>query len=228
MAARRWNSRRAMISQLIQYVRQTLSAVRRRWPLWLALAVTGGWVGFAFMLSDEQGRMDLPQAYAVRMTCEDDPEAALWSGGCERVAADIAKVEKPAFGELYRAFVAVHHAGRPREAIAAPFATEAAEPGFDVAALLEGQRYGVGYVKPEFDGVRSRAHAEAVKDAIDARDRALLAIGRAGLGFDALIAGALANLAHPGAMIEGARKYALIVMGTAKKSDFATGLSARP
>jgi hypothetical protein len=51
------------------------------------------------------------------------------------------------------------------------------------------------------------------------RDRALLVVGRAGLGVDALIAGALANLAHPGNMIEGAMQLARIQAGTAKTSD---------
>ena len=60
---------------------------------------------------------------------------------------------------------------------------------------------------------------------IDKRDRALLVIGRAGLGMDALIAGALANLVHPGAMIDGALQYAAVLTGNAKTSDIATGLS---
>ena len=214
-----------MLAHLTQSATQTAHALRRRWPLALGLVLVLGWVGLAFELSDVQGRMDLPQAYSVHMTCEDDPEAALWQGGCDRIRSDLAKTGRPAFGDLYRAFVAVHHAPGPREATAARFSDVAADPAFDVKAMLAGQRYGLALEMPEFDGVTSRAHAEAVMDAIDVRDRALLAIGRAGLGHDALFAGALANLAHPKAMIEGAKQYAAILMGTAKESDFSTGIS---
>jgi hypothetical protein len=45
--------------------------------------------------------------------------------------------------------------------------------------------------------VCSRAHAEAIKDEIDAEDRALMTIERAGLTYAALVAGTLANLAEP-------------------------------
>ncbi|MCC7251093.1 hypothetical protein [Hyphomicrobium sp.] len=221
--------RRVMVSlsQLAQSATETVHALIRRWPLVLALLLAGGWIWFAVSLSDVQGRMDLPWAYSIRMTCEDDPEAALWHGGCERIEVDIAKTGRPGFLDLYNAFVTVHHAPGPREASAARFADAQADPAFDVRATLAGQRYGLASVLPEFEGVRTRAHAEAVKDAIDVRDRALLVIGRAGLGVDALIAGALANLVHPGAMVDGARQYAAILMGTAKKSDFATGVSER-
>lgn len=193
----------------------------------LALSLGGAWVGFAFWLSDIQGRMDLPRAYSVRMTCEDDPEAALWRGGCERIETDIAKTGRPSFLDLYDAFVLVHHAPGPREASAVRFADAPAESGFDVQTVLAGQRYGLALVAPEFEGVKSGAHADAVKAEIDARDRALLAIGRAGLGHDALLAGALANLVHPGVMLEGVRQYVGILMGTVKESDIATGLSER-
>ncbi len=204
-----------------------LQALRRRWRLLLGLALAGGWVAFAFWLSDIQGRMDLPRAYSVRMTCEDDPEAPLWRGGCERIEGDIAKTGRPSFSDLYTAFVLVHHAPSPREATAARFAGAPPEPGFDIHTALAGQRYGLALVVPEFEGVASRVHAEAVKAAIDERDRALLVIGRAGLGHDALLAGGLANLAHPAAMIGGARQSVGILMGTAKESDIATGLSER-
>lgn len=216
-----------MLAQLVQSAIQFMHALRRRWPLALAALLAGGWVLFAFWLSDIQGRMDLPRAYSIRMTCEDDPEAALWHGGCERIKADIAKTGRPALVDLYGAFVEVHHKPSPREATAARFGEAPPQSGFDVTQMLAGQRYGLAMVMPEFDGVKSRAQAEAVMDAIDVRDRALLAIGRAGLGVDALIAGALANLAHPGEMIDGARQYAAILMGTAKESDLATGLSER-
>jgi hypothetical protein len=216
-----------MLQNLARSTTQTLDAVRRRWPLVLAFVLVGGWIAFAFWLSDIQGRMDLPRAYSVRMTCEDDPEATLWRGGCDRIEADIAKTGRPSFLDLYNAFVLVHHAPGPREASAPRFAAAPAESGFDLQAILAGQRYGLALVTPEFEGVKSRAHAEAVKDEIDLRDRALLVIGRAGLGHDALIAGALANLAHPGAMIEGARQSIGILLGTTKESDIATGLSER-
>lgn len=216
-----------MLQQLIQSATQTAHTLRRRWLLVLVTLVAGGWVLFAFWLSDVQGRMDLPIAYSIRMTCEDDPEAGLWRGGCERVASDIAQVGRPGLVDLYGAFVEVHHKPGPRQATAARFADVPHEPGFDLAQALAGQRYGLALVTPEFEGVKSRAHAEAVKEAIDVRDRALLAIGRAGLGIDALIAGAAANLAHPGVMVEGAQQYVGILLGTAKTSDIATGLSER-
>jgi uncharacterized membrane protein YhdT len=214
-----------MLQRLVQSARQSALALRRRWPLVLVLALLGGWVAFAFWLSDIQGRMDLPRAYSVRMTCEDDLEAALWRGGCERVEADIAKMGRPSFGDLYAAFVQVHHVPSPGAAAARSFKEAPADPAFDVQAMLAGQRYGLALVTPEFEGVKSRAHAEAVMDEIDKRDRALLAIGRAGLSQHALLAGALANLANPGVMIDGARQYAAILLGTAKESDLATGLS---
>lgn len=216
-----------MLQNLAQSATQLLHVLRRRWPLVAALSLAGAWAAFAFWLSDIQGRMDLPRAYSVRMTCEDDPEAALWRGGCERIADDIARRGRPSFLDLYNAFVLVHHVPGPRDASAPRFADTPAEPGFDVQAILSGQRYGLALVTPEFEGVKNRAHAEAIKGEIDVRDRALLAIGRAGLGFDALIAGALANLVHPGVMLDGARQYAAILMGTAKESDIATGLSER-
>ena len=193
----------------------------------LGLTLAGAWIAFAFWLSDIQGRMDLPRAYSVRMTCEDDPEALLWRGGCERIEDDIAKTERPAFLDLYNAFVLVHHAPSPREASAPRFADTPADAGFDLKAVLAGQRYGLALVTPEFEGVRSVAHAEAVKTEIDARDRALLAIGRAGLGHDALFAGALANLVHPQAMIDGGLQAIGILRGTVKQSDLATGPAER-
>ena len=219
--------RRVMLQTLAQTATQLLHALRRKWALVVALSLVGVWAAFAFWLSDIQGRMDLPRAYSVRMTCEDDPEAALWRGGCERIAADIEKTGRPGFFDLYNAFVLVHHAPSPRDASATRFADALPEPGFDVEAALAGQRYGLALVTPEFEGVKSRAHVEAVKTEIDARDRALLDIGRAGLGVDALVAGALANLVHPSVMLNGARQAVAILMGTAKESDIATGLSER-
>lgn len=227
MFERQWDSPSVMLANLTQSATQSLHALRRRWPLALGVVLAGACVAFAIVLSDEQGRMNLPLAYSVRMTCEDDIEAALWHGGCERIAPDIAKTGRPSFGELYDAFVTVHHAPSPREASAARFAAETHDAAFDVKAMLAGQRYGLASVMPEFEGVKSRAQAEAVIDGIDARDRALLAIGRAGLGYDALIAGTLANLMHPAALVQGASQYVAILMGTAKRSDFtATGMPA--
>lgn len=216
-----------MLAHLAQSATETVAVLRRRWPLVLVLLLLGGWVWFAVWLSDVQGRMDLPRAYSVRMTCEDDPEAELWRGGCERIQADIAKTGRPGFLDLYNAFVHVHHAPPPGAAAEARFAGVPGEPDFDLAAALAGQRYGLAMVASEFDGVASRTHAEAVMAEIDKRDRALLVIGRAGLGFDALIAGALANLVHPEAMVDGALQYAAVLTGTAKQSDIATGLSEK-
>ena len=208
-----------MMQRLATATQYTFNDLLSRWRQLLVLALAGGWIAFAFWLSDVQGRMDLPRAYSVRMTCEDDPEAALWHGGCDRIASDIAVSGRPGFSDLYRSFVAVHHHPAPREATAAAFANAPPEPGFDVTAALAGQRYGLAMVTPEFEGVKSRAHVEAVKDAIDVRDRALLVIGRAGLGVDALIAGALGNLTHPLNMIDDAMQIARIQAGTAKTSD---------
>lgn len=231
-----WRGRGGMVAAMLERLQEaandSLRALGRRWPLVLALLLAGGWLTFAVALSDTQGRMDLPRAYGIRMTCEDDPEAALWRGGCERIAADIARSERPGFAELYAAFVVVHHEPAPEEvgasgASAAEAAAASAGAGFDVAPLLEGQRYGLAAVRPAFAGVGSRAEAEAVIAAIDRRDRALLVIGRAGLGHDALLAGALANLVHPRAMLDGLAQYAAIWMGTAKTSDFTPGAARR-
>jgi hypothetical protein len=212
-----------MKALVLSHTASLLDSLRRRWPLWLGAVLAGGCFALALMLSDEQGRFDLPRAYSVRMTCEDDPEAALWRGGCERIRADIAKTGHPSFGELYAAFAAAHHVPSPKEIAAARSADTPPEAGFDVQGLLAGQRYGLALVVPEFDGVTSRKQADAVIDAIDARDRALLTIGRAGLGYDALLAGALANLAHPGALAGALVKYVEIWIGTAKRSDLGSG-----
>jgi uncharacterized membrane protein YhdT len=208
-----------MISRLATATQNTVSDLLAKWRLLLVLVLAGGWIAFAFWLSDVQGRMDLPRAYSVRMTCEDDPEAVLWHGGCERIASDIAVSGRPGFADLYRAFVAVHHDPAPRDATAAVFAGVSTDASFDVAAALAGQRYGLALVTPEFEGVKNRAHLDAIKDAIDVRDRALLVIGRAGLGVDALIAGAIANLAHPFDMIDGMAQLVRIQAGSAKTSD---------
>lgn len=210
-----------MQTTLIDYPKHAWQTVNRYWPWLILLALAGGWVWFAFVLSDAQGRLDLPRAYAVRMTCEDDPEADLWRGGCDRVADAIAVEGRPSIFDLYAAFVEVHHGPSPREQGAAH--AGAPETGFDLDKALSGQRYGLAFERPEFEGVRSHAHADAIKAAIDARDRALLVIGRAGLSMPPLIAGAAANLAHPSTMIYGARKYIDVLRGKAKHSDLVTG-----
>ena len=211
---------------LTEFPKEAWRTVRRFWPLVIVLALAGGWVWFAFVLSDAQGRLDLPRAYSVRMTCEEDPEADLWRGGCERVEADIAVEGRPSLLELFRAFVVVHHGPTPREQGAAS-AASGPEPGFDLDEALAGQRYGLAIERHEFEGVQSRAHAEAVKQAIDERDRALLVIERAGLSIPPLIAGAAANLVHPHTMIHGAWTYVDVLRGTAKHSDLVTGGAGR-
>jgi uncharacterized membrane protein YhdT len=212
-----------MIARLATAAQETVGDMRRRWRLVLAVALAASWVAGAIALSDLQGRMDLPRAYSVVMTCEDDPEAALWHGGCDRIASSIATKGTPSFGELYAAFVEVHHLPPPGERVRPEFAARDADPAFDLDAMLAGQRHGLAAVRPEFDGVRRGDHAEAIISAIDARDRALLVIGRAGLSFAALFAGTLANLVHPSAMIDGAVQFVQIQLGIAKTSD----LSAR-
>jgi hypothetical protein len=100
---------------------------RWRWIVGGCLAAAGLYV--AITLSDEQGRADLPSGYAVRMTCENDPESYLWSGGCERIAGDIARTDIPSFAERYRAFVTVHHRAIPSTATQQRFAKVPAMPG---------------------------------------------------------------------------------------------------
>jgi hypothetical protein len=171
------------------------STLKRRWRLLAGICLAGAGLYVAMTLSDTQGRSDLPYGYAVRMTCEDDPESHLWSGGCDRIAADIARTAKPSFAELYWAFVTVHHTPIPSAATARRFADAPCEAGFDADAALKGTRF---VLSPEkFVGVCTRAHAAAIMDEIDARDRALLTIERAGLSWSALAAGALANLTEP-------------------------------
>jgi hypothetical protein len=171
------------------------AALRRYWRLLAALALAGAGLYVATTISDAQGRADLPRGYAVRMTCEDDPESHLWSGECARVAADIARTDKPSFLELYRAFVTAHHSLIPSPATRRRFAGMPCDPGFDVGGALQGTRF---ILEPErFEGVCSRAYAEAIKDEIDEEDRALMTIERAGLSYAALAAGALANLTEP-------------------------------
>jgi hypothetical protein len=177
------------------------SALWRRWRLLVGLAVVGAAVYVAITISDTQGRADVPRGYAVRMTCEDDPESHLWSGECERVTADIARTDKPSFVELYRAFVTTHHSLIPSRQTQARFAGTPCEQGYDISTALQGTRF---VLAPErFKGVCSPQHAEAIKTEIDVEDRALMTIERAGLTYAALVAGALANLTEP-----------LVILGT--------------
>jgi hypothetical protein len=175
------------------------SAMRRSWRYLVGLAAAGAGVYAAMTISDTQGRADLPRGYAVRMTCENDPESYLWSGECGRVARDIARADHPSFFALYRAFVAAHHTLIPSRATARRFAPVPCDQGYDVRKALGGTRF---ILEPErFEGVCSAAHAEAIKDEIDVRDRALLTIERGGLTYSALLAGTLANLSEPLAIL---------------------------
>jgi hypothetical protein len=178
-------------------IRAWATAARRNWRLLAAAGLAAAAISIAIELSDRQGRFDIPSGYAVRMTCEPDPESALWSGGCERIAADIGRTEKPSFAELYRAFVTVHHTPIPSSATRRRFAGAACDPGFDIGATLKGTRFVFIPVRARFKDVCRREHALAVMRESDARDRALLAIEREGLSHAALFAGALANLSEP-------------------------------
>jgi hypothetical protein len=168
--------------------------LKRWWRPVLALAIAGCALYYAVDLSDWQGRGDLPSGYAVRMTCEKDPESYLWSGGCDRIATDIALKGKPTFLQLYEAFVITHHSAIPSPGLVRRYARHC-EPGFDVRKLIKGTRF---ILSPEaFEHVCSGAFAHAVMNQIDDRDRALLAIEREGLTWQALVAGTLANLSEP-------------------------------
>jgi hypothetical protein len=176
--------------------------LRRSWRGIIGLCLAGAAVYAATTLSDSQGRADIPSGYAVRMTCEEDPESYLWSGGCDRIAADIARTDAPSFWELYLAFVRVHHTPIPSPATARRIAQAACDPGFDRKATLKGTRF---ILSPNaFADVCRLKEAQAVMDEIDARDRALLTIERAGLSWSALYAGALANLTEPLAVFAAA------------------------
>ena len=163
------------------YVRQHAKALgcaivceaRRNWRLLCAAVVAAAAVYWAIELSDYQGRYDIPAGYAVRMTCEADPESALWSGGCDRVAADIARTDKPSFLELYGAFVTVHHQQIPSPQTRRQFADTACDPAFDQEAALRGTRYVFIPLRVHFAPACTPAYTQAVMQEIDARDRAL-------------------------------------------------------
>jgi hypothetical protein len=189
-----------------------LQEVGSHWRLLVGAALAFSAVAAAIELSDRQGRHDLPAGYAVRMTCEQDPESALWSGGCDRVAADIARTDKPSFIELYRAFVTVHHRHIPSRALERDIRAAACDAGFDLDTALKGTRYVFIPLRPHFAGVCAATHARAVMDELDARDRALLAIEREGLSQEALIAGALANLTEPLSILAGILVIAALII----------------
>jgi hypothetical protein len=171
--------------------------VRRHWRFLIGAGLAFVAISAAIEWSDAQGRFDIPAGYAVRMTCEPDPESALWSGGCDRVAADIARTDKPSFIELYRAFVTAHHRHIPSPATRRRFAQTPCDPAFDRDAALKGTRFVLEPVRVRFLEACTAAHVEAIKDEIDERDRALMTIEREGLSHEALFAGALANLTEP-------------------------------
>ena len=177
--------------------------IRCRWRIIAGLCFAAAGLYAAAALADRQGRRDLQYAYSVRTTCEDDPESNLWRGGCERIARDIARSDRPSFGDLYWAFVAVHHSPTPSQATAGRFAnTSPRDSGFDLGSALKGTRYGIS--PHHFTAVRSLEHAHAIMDEIDKKDRALLLIGRGGLSYGALAAGTLANLTDPVAVLAAA------------------------
>lgn len=189
-----------------------LNEARRNWRLLTGAAIAAAAVYWAIELSDYQGRYDLPAGYAVRMTCEADPESALWSGGCDRVAADIARTDKPSLLELYRAFVTVHHRQIPSPHTRRQFAGVACDPAFDQEAALRGTRYVFIPLRVHFAGACTPAYTQAVMREIDDRDRALLMIEREGLSQAALAAGALANLTEPVVLFVGAVIVAALVI----------------
>jgi len=189
-----WNGWRDAVSG---WLRQFARELRHNWRLLAGAAAAIAAVAVAIEISDRQGRFDLPSGYAVRMTCETDPEAALWSGGCERIAKDIARKDQPSFLALYQAFVTAHHREIPSPATRRRFAGAPCETGFDVETALKGTRYVFIPLRVHFMEACTRAEVEAIQRELDERDRALLTIERAGLSQQALLAGALANLTEP-------------------------------
>ena len=186
--------------------------LQQNWRFLFAGVLALGAIAIAIEVSDRQGRMDIPSGYAVRMVCEPDPESHLWGGGCDRVAGDIARNDKPSFGELYRAFVTVHHRRIPSPVVERQYRQASCEDGFDLDAKLAGTRYVFVPLRPLFAGACTAAQVEAVKSEIDARDRALLAIEREGLSHAALFAGALANLTEPLVILGAAAVVAALVL----------------
>lgn len=192
--------------------RRLVEGARRNWRLLLGAGLVAIAVTAAIEISDQQGRFDLPSGYAVRMTCEPDPEAPLWNGGCDRIAADIARTDKPSFFDLYRAFIAVHHNHIPSAETQRRFAHVACEADFDIEGVLKGTRYVFIPLRVHFAEACTRAEAEAIMLELDERDRALLTIERAGLSHAALFAGALANLTEPLVVLAGAIVVAALLI----------------
>jgi hypothetical protein len=176
----------------ISILRALAQFVRRRWRILAVASVVAAGLATAVMLADEQGRHDVRFGLPLHVSCEEDPEASLWRGGCERIAADIARTDRPSFVDLYSAFVALHHSPGPVEAAARRFAHAPVDAGFDVASALKGTRYVIS--TQHFTSARNVEHARAIMEEIDKKDRALLLVARGGLSLTALAAGTLANL----------------------------------
>lgn len=193
-------------------VRRLIEEVRQNWRLLVGAGLAAAALWYAVDLSDRQGRFDIPSGYAVRMTCEPDPEAALWSGGCERIAADIARKDKPSFFDLYRAFVTAHHWVIPSASTRRHFAGAPCDANFDLDAALKGTRYVFIPLRVHFAGICTQQEVQAVMLELDERARALLAIERAGLSQAALYAGALANLTEPLVLFLAAVMVAALVI----------------
>lgn len=169
--------------------------VARYWRVVVGACLAGAALYVAIEMSDKQGRADISYGYAVAMTCEDDPESYIWSGGCDRIEADIARTDRPSFFDLYEAFVTVHHTAIPSPETERQFSSVPCDPQYDLKTDIKGTRFILS--EDTFEGVCARAYAEAIKSELDARDRALLTIQRGGLSYSALAAGALANLTEP-------------------------------
>ena len=74
--------------------------LRVHWRTLVAAGLAGGGAYAAVTLSDTQGRFDLPRGYAVRMTCENDPESAIWSGGWHTAAGFLERMHGKLSEEL--------------------------------------------------------------------------------------------------------------------------------
>lgn len=212
MAAQENGGNGGLHAQAGELIKQWLEQARGNWRLLAGAAVAIAGIYVAIDVSDRQGRFDLSTGYAVRMTCEPDVESVLWSGGCERIRDDIARRDKPGIFELYRAFVAAHHTQIPSRETRRRFADVPCDAGFDIEAALRGTRYVFIPLRPHFAGVCTAAEVQAVEQELDERDRALLAIERAGLSQAALYAGAVANLTEPVAIFAAAIVVAALLI----------------
>jgi hypothetical protein len=211
----RWElmtARGKLAEQAIGLARRAACEVRRHWRFLVGAGLALAAVAVAIDRSDVQGRYDISAGYAVRMTCESDPESILWSGGCDRVAADIARTDKPNFIELYRAFVAAHHRHIPSPATRRRFAQAPCDPAFERDAALKGTRFVLEPVRVRFLEACMAEHVEAIKAELDERDRALMTIEREALSHEALLAGTLANLTEPLVIFAGAVVLAALLI----------------